>query len=108
MTLASDDEGISRIDLSHEYQLAVLRYGLKYKDLKRLARNSLEYSFLSGQSLWQSPKFGTAATPCANDTPGTTAPSKNCTAFLSKSDRARVQWKLESEFAEFEALLWFR
>jgi adenosine deaminase/adenosine deaminase CECR1 len=30
VTLASDDEGISRIDLSHEYQLAVLRYGMNY------------------------------------------------------------------------------
>ena len=53
MTLASDDEGISRIDLSNEYLLAVLRYKLSYRDLKTLARNSLEYSFLPGQSLWE-------------------------------------------------------
>ncbi|MGA7935726.1 MAG: hypothetical protein WCA35_19405, partial [Kovacikia sp.] len=72
VTLASDDEGISRVDLSHEYQLATLRYGLKYRDLKRLARNSLEYSFLAGESLWQSPTFTAMASACTNDSPGST------------------------------------
>jgi adenosine deaminase/adenosine deaminase CECR1 len=104
VTLASDDEGIARVDLSHEYQLAVLRYGLKYGDLKRLARNSLEYSFLAGQSLWQSSKFAGMNTACAADRPGAAAPSQGCTAFLKTSDRARSQWQLEADFAEFEAL----
>lgn len=108
LTLASDDEGIARIDLSNEYQLAVLRYGLKYGDLKRLARNSLEYSFLKGQSLWQSPKYIALVAACAGDAPGATTLSKDCTALLKGSDRARVQWQLESEFAEFEKLPWLR
>jgi adenosine deaminase/adenosine deaminase CECR1 len=106
VTLASDDEGISRIDLSHEYQLAVLRYGLKYGDLKRLARNSLEYSFLAGKSLWQSPQFTTVTSACASDTPGSPSPSDRCRTFLKGSDRARTQWQLEADFAEFEALPW--
>jgi Adenosine deaminase len=108
MTLASDDEGVARIDLSHEYQLAVLRYGLKYGDLKRLARNSLEYSFLAGQSLWQSPQFTTMAAACANDSPGAATPSKGCVAWLKQSDRAQRQWQLEADFAEFESLPWLR
>ncbi|MBW4472837.1 MAG: hypothetical protein KME45_21045 [Stenomitos rutilans HA7619-LM2] len=106
VTLASDDEGIARVDLSHEYQLATLRYGLKYGDLKRLARNSLEYSFLAGQSLWQSSKFETMQTACADDRPGSISPSKGCAALLQGSDRARAQWQLEADFAEFEALPW--
>jgi adenosine deaminase/adenosine deaminase CECR1 len=106
VTLASDDEGISRVDLSHEYQLAVLRYGLKYSDLKRLVRNSLEYSFLAGQSLWQSPQFAAMTTVCANDRPGAALPSKSCAALLQGSDRARSQWQLEADFATFEALPW--
>ncbi|MGV0105536.1 adenosine deaminase [Nostoc sp. DSM 114160] len=104
MTLASDDEGISRIDLSHEYLLAATRYGLGYKDLKRLARNSLEYSFAPGNSLWKSPEFKAMVGACASDTPGETSVSQGCSAFLQKSDRARIQWQLESEFARFEPL----
>ncbi|MHC5769506.1 MAG: amidohydrolase family protein [Nostoc sp.] len=104
MTLASDDEGISRIDLSHEYLLATTRYGLGYKDLKRLARNSLEYSFAPGNSLWKSPEFKAMVAACASDTPGKTSISQGCSAFLQKSDRARIQWQLESEFARFESL----
>jgi hypothetical protein len=108
LTLASDDEGISRIDLSHEYELAVQRYDLGYADLKRLARNSLEYSFLEGESLWQSPEFTTMVAACAADQPGSTAISPGCQTFLEQNDQARSQWKLESEFREFEALDWFR
>jgi adenosine deaminase len=39
LTIASDDEGISRSDLSNEYLLVAQRYGLQYPDLKRLVRN---------------------------------------------------------------------
>jgi hypothetical protein len=106
VTLASDDEGIARIDLSHEYQVAFLQHGLKYGDLKHLARNSLEYSFLAGQSLWQSPKYASVVAPCAKDAPGSTSPSKGCTEFLKQNDRARQQWQLETDFAEFETLPW--
>ena len=107
LALASDDEGISRIDLSQEYLLAATRYQLSYADLKRLARNSLEYSFLKGASLWRSPDFVTLSSVCANDTPGLT-PSQTCAALLHNSDRAQRQWQLEADFAEFEALPWLR
>jgi hypothetical protein len=104
MTLASDDEGISRIDLSQEYLLAATRYRLGYKDLKRLVRNSLEYSFAEGRSLWQSPEFKAMVTICANDSPGKASVSQGCSTFLQKNDRARTQWQLESEFSRFESL----
>jgi Adenosine deaminase len=108
LALASDDEGIARIDLSNEYLLATRRYGLGYPALKRLARNSLEYSFLDGQSLWRSPTFTAIAAVCVNDTPGSKSVSGGCSTFLQGSDRARAQWQLESEFAEFETLAWLR
>jgi adenosine deaminase/adenosine deaminase CECR1 len=107
MTLASDDEGISRIDLSNEYLLAAQRYDLGYPELKKLARNSLEYSFLEGDSLWQSPQFAAVTAACAEDEPGDRALSPGCASFLAQSDRARVQWQLERDFAEFENLSWF-
>ena len=46
LALASDDEGVSRIDLTHEYQRAVETYDVSYSDLKEFSRNSLKYSFL--------------------------------------------------------------
>lgn len=47
LALSTDDEGVSRIDLTHEYQRAVATYNLGYVELKQLARNSLEHSFLA-------------------------------------------------------------
>jgi adenosine deaminase/adenosine deaminase CECR1 len=107
MTLASDDEGISRIDLSNEYWLAAQRYDLGYPELKKLARNSLEYSFLEGDSLWQSPQFTAVTRVCSEDRPGNPTLSPGCASFLAQSDRARLQWQLEGDFAEFENLPWF-
>jgi adenosine deaminase len=46
VALSSDDEGVMRIDLTHEYQRAAATYNLNYSDLKALARNALEYSFM--------------------------------------------------------------
>ena len=46
VALSTDDEGVLRIDLTHEYVRASLDYGLTYFDLKRLARNALLFSFL--------------------------------------------------------------
>jgi adenosine deaminase len=46
LVISTDDEGVSRSDLTHEYQVAVERYHLSYAQLKRLSRDSLEYSFL--------------------------------------------------------------
>lgn len=107
VTLASDDEGVARIDLSNEYVRAAQTYDLDYFDLKKLARNSLEYSFLDGDSLWQSPNFLNIVGACADDRPGGRL-SVDCNDFLQQSDRAREQWRLEAEFAEFEGLPWLR
>ncbi|MGO8842059.1 MAG: adenosine deaminase, partial [Methyloceanibacter sp.] len=46
VALSTDDEGVERIDLTHEYVRAVETYDLNYADLKQLVRASLEHSFL--------------------------------------------------------------
>jgi adenosine deaminase len=46
VALSTDDEGVLRIDLTHEYVRAVLEYQLSYSDLKQLSRNALAYGFL--------------------------------------------------------------
>jgi adenosine deaminase/adenosine deaminase CECR1 len=108
MALASDDEGVSRIDLSNEFQLAAQRYKLGYRDLKTLARNSLEYSFLPGASLWQAPTYQAKHPSCAADNPAAQGLSAPCSAYLAGSERAQAQWKLEGNFASFEALPTFQ
>jgi adenosine deaminase len=45
-TLSADDEGVFRIDLTHEYVRAALEQHLTYPDLKAAARNGIEFSFL--------------------------------------------------------------
>ena len=46
VVLSADDEGVFRIDLTHEYVRAAMEQGLRYADLKMLSRNGLEYGFL--------------------------------------------------------------
>lgn len=104
VSLSTDDEGVSRIDLTHEYVRAVETYGLHYGDLKKMVRTSIEHSFLPGASLWQDQdQFRNAASACALDAPGAAKPSSVCAAFLNSNEKAQQQWELERRFAEFEA-----
>ena len=102
VALATDDEGVARSDMTHEYLRAVGTYDFSYATLKRMARQSLEHSFLPGASLWEETQEFRRVSACAADDPGTEKPSKDCRAFLNASERAQVQWKLESEFPKFE------
>ena len=95
VVLSTDDEGVSRIDLTNEYLRAATEQGLRYADLKAMARASLTYSFLPGESLWAS-GGGAPVAACAK--PGTA-----CEAFLAQSPKATAQWRLEREFEAFEA-----
>jgi adenosine deaminase len=46
VALATDDEGISRTDLTEQYLRAVRVHGLGYRALKRIANDSLRHAFL--------------------------------------------------------------
>ena len=46
VVLCTDDEGVSRIDLTHEYVRAARIWHLGYRELKALSHASLQYSFL--------------------------------------------------------------
>jgi adenosine deaminase len=104
VALSTDDEGVSRIDLTHEYTRAALEYNLGYLDLKNMARTSLEHDFLPGESLWEKPDTFTRVKPaCDGQKPGTGFPTADCLALLKSSERAAEQWELEHRFAVFEA-----
>jgi adenosine deaminase len=66
VALATDDEGVSRSDMTHEYLRAAETYNLSYIDLKHMAWQSLEHSFVDAK------------------------------------EKARLQLKLEQDFAAFE------
>jgi adenosine deaminase len=104
VTLSTDDEGVSRIDLTNEYVRAVETYGLKYTELKKMVRTGLQHAFLPGASLWSKrDEFKVAAEACAKDTLGSEKPSFPCSEFLRSSEKAQQQWELEKRFRVFES-----
>lgn len=102
LTLSTDDEGVSRGDLTHEYQRAVETYDLSYGDLLTLSRNALTYAFVEGESLWQDPARAIPVRACRDQQPVGAEPTGDCAAFLAGSTKARLQWRLEAELADFE------
>ena len=104
VALSTDDAGIERIDLTHEYVRAVADYALAYAELKDIARNSLEYSFLPGAGLWADKgDYSRLGDDCRNDVPGGSEPSPRCASLLKGSEKAAQQWELERRFQQFEA-----
>jgi adenosine deaminase len=104
VALSSDDEGVSRIDLTHEYVRAVQTYDLRYADLKKMVRTSLEHSFLPGASLWNAPDaFTRVVSACSQDPVGAEKFSSRCADFLGSNEKAGQQWELERRFRAFEA-----
>ena len=102
VALATDDQGVSRSDMTHEYLRAEQTYHFSYTDLKRMARQSVEHSFLPGESLWGSGGNFQAVAACTADRPDAENNSAACQKLLDGSERARVQWELEEAFASFE------
>jgi adenosine deaminase len=103
LAIATDDEGVSRSDLTREFALAASSWQLSYATLKTMARNSMEYAFLAGASLWSSPDAFAPVGACAHDAPGAAQPTPACAAFLAGSEKARLQWRLEAQLRDFEA-----
>ena len=102
--LSTDDEGVSRIDLTHEYVKAADDQDLTYAELKQSARASLEHSFLHGESLYVTPDdFSRRKPACSAAITGGSAPSRACQALLDANEKAAQQWELERRFAVYEA-----
>ena len=102
VALATDDEGVARSEMTFEFMKAAEEQQLSYPQLKTMARNSLQYAFIPGSSLWSDPKKFTKVPQCAGDNPTRGNPSERCRQFLSSSNKARLQWALEEDFSSFE------
>ncbi|MDE1155366.1 MAG: adenosine deaminase [Acidobacteriaceae bacterium] len=102
-TLSTDDEGVSRIDLTHEYVRAVEEQGLGYLDLKQSARSALEFSFLPGESLWRAKgQYTQRINTCAAAITAKSEPAESCRKFLQENKKAAEEWELEQRLANFE------
>jgi len=98
VVLSTDDEGVSRSDMTNEYVRAVTEQHLRYADLKQIVRDGLHYSFLPGASLWQDRAGGARVAACV------AAGSTACTTFLAANLKAAKEWQLEHGLAAFEAM----
>jgi adenosine deaminase len=104
VALSTDDEGNSRIDLTHEYVKGAEEQNLSYIDLKQMARTSFEHAFLPGESLWAATNdFTRRKAACAAPISATSQPAAGCAALLKASEKAAEQWELERRFAVFES-----
>lgn len=99
--LVTDDEGVARSDMNLEWMKGIEEQGLDYPTLKRMARNSLEYAFVEGASVWRSPGSFAPVEACAAAAGGMAG--TRCRDFAAGSTRARLQRELELAFAELEA-----
>jgi len=103
VALVTDDEGVSRTDLTAQYQRAVTTYDLGYGDLKTMARAALQHAFLQGADLWQAPDDFRPGAECARERFGAPRPrASSCRALLRSSRKAKAEWDQEAGFARFE------
>ena len=104
VALATDDEGVNRMQLTDRFTNAVLTYHIDYYGLKKMVRDSLEHAFIGGTDLWSKPEGFDAMVPACADVSLAAVPSATeCRAFLASSARATLEWNEEVALAAFEA-----
>jgi adenosine deaminase len=102
VALATDDEGVSRSEISREFLKGAEDQGLGYLQLKMMARNSLQYAFVAGDSLWSDSKKFVPVAQCRSDLASMKVSSSGCEAFIKGNEKARLQFRLEERLRDFE------
>jgi adenosine deaminase len=105
LTLNTDDEGILRTNLTMEFVKAVQRYDLSYDDLLELIRNSLEYSFLPGKSLYIERDYNRLHPGFEGIRSSNWKPSKTAESLMNKHPKLNRQVLLERELVKFAETL---
>jgi adenosine deaminase len=111
VSLNTDDAGVLGSDLTNEFLRAAGDYRLRYEDLKMLARNSIEYSFLPGHSLFRTREFKAWVPACGARVAGEDVDwpayqdrlGRDCRAYLDNNPKAEAQARLEYQFQRFES-----
>jgi adenosine deaminase len=102
VVLSTDDEGVLRTDLTQQYVTAAIEHQLDYQTLKHINRNTLTYAFIPGQSIWTDANKALAVVACQD------LDSSACIQFISKNEKAHLQWDLEKSLAAFEKKISFK
>ncbi len=102
VAISSCDGGLLRSELSPEYLKASTLDDLSYENLKRIARDSLEHSFLPGRSLWVNAEKFTPVRQCERDVIVGRMLNSFCQDYLEANRKAKLEWQLETEFKAFE------
>jgi hypothetical protein len=102
VTLNTDDEGVNRSNLTNEFVRAVEDYGLSYDEVKDLARNSLEYSFLPGVSLYIDGRYERLHPAFRDVRRLHWAPDERARALLRASEKLSEEVRLERALVAFE------
>lgn len=102
LNLNTDDEAVNRSNLTMEFVKAVETYSLTYIELKSLVMNSIEYSFLPGESLYIDGDYSKLAAGFEDIRKQSWKPSPEAIKKMAKSEKMTVQVRLERAFVEFE------
>lgn len=102
VALATDDEGVSRSEISMEYLKAAEDQGLGYIQLKTMARTSLQFAFIAGESLWTDRRKFVPVVQCTRDIAEMRLNTNSCRQFIGGNEKAKLQWQLEQDFNAFE------
>jgi len=103
VSIATDDEGVGRIDLLARFMYDVPTYHLDYVTVKTMVRDSLEHAFIGGADLWSAPEHFDAMVPaCEGQQLAAVPAGAACRAFLAASPRATLEWNEEVAFDAFE------
>lgn len=102
VALATDDAGVSRSDMTEDYQRGVTHFALDYYALKKLTRDSLEYGFMPGGSLWRNRDGFEFVQPCEGADPSQEHPGGTCGEYLDANVKASLQWTQEHRLHVFE------
>jgi adenosine deaminase len=103
VTLATDDCGVNRSNITMEYAKAVQEQAVSYDELKEINRNGIEYSFLPGASLYTSVEKGAVRPEFALYIAGTHPLSPQALAELNASQKMQLEVRFEKEMYRFEA-----
>ena len=105
LSISTDDQGLFRSLLTNEYAKAVQWYDLDYNALTELVRNSIEYAFLPGESLYQDGDYRRLR-PEFKKVRGTAwKPSKRARQIIAENPKLARQVKLERALLAYDACL---
>ena len=102
VSINTDDEAISRSNLTMEFVIAANRYDLRYDELLELARNSLEYAFMQGDGLFVGRDYKRLREPFGDVRKADWTPSAEAQELLANDLKLRLQVDLERQIVAFE------